>query len=103
MDSVDSPHPVALTARWLTQARVTDAERDADEAQALARVRRHRAQGLALLLDVDTFGDQGEGGMSPELEVAVRILTEQRWRVLVVPRGVSVPEAWAGLTERVAA
>lgn len=83
-----------------------------DEAHALVRVRRQHAQGLALLLDVDTFDESGEarrangdpnvpgGSQQSPLELAARILTEAQWRVVVVPRGMSVPQAWSALDRR---
>jgi uncharacterized protein (DUF58 family) len=80
---------------------------DPEEAQALLRLRRHRAPGLAVLLDVDTFEDGGAarraGPSAPlagdltTLQHAVSLLTDARWRVVVVPRGTGVAQAWAEL------
>jgi len=71
---------------------------DAEDANALLRVRRNRAQGLALMLDVDTFTDEPAlPRRASEHEVAVRILRENSWRVVEVTRGTSVAEAWTSL------
>lgn len=78
---------------------------DTAQVQALIRVRRNRAQGLAVLLDVDTFVDRGFGNRrleedmvaSSALQTAVEVLTDHQWRVVVVRRGMSVPQAWAAL------
>jgi uncharacterized protein (DUF58 family) len=80
---------------------------DPEEAQALLRLRRHRAPGLAVLLDVDTFEDGGAarraGPSAPlagdlsTLQHAVALLTDAQWRVVVVPRGTGVAQAWAEL------
>ena len=80
---------------------------DLEEAQALVRLRRHRAPGLALLLDVDTFDDdpgarRPAGPAAPAdgssaLERLVQLLTDAQWRVVVVPRGTGVAQAWSEL------
>jgi uncharacterized protein (DUF58 family) len=71
---------------------------DAQDAESLLRVRRNRAQGLALLLDVGSFADAPDDERQVnESEVAVQILRENQWRVLRVPRGMGVAEAWADL------
>ena len=60
----------------------------ADDANALLRVRRNRAQGLAIMLDVDTFADQpGSDQQRAQQELAGRILTDNQWRVIEVPHG----------------
>lgn len=71
---------------------------DAVDANGLLRVRRNRAQGLALLLDVDTFtSEPATARQRAEHEVAVTILRQNSWRVVEVRRGTSVAEAWAAL------
>lgn len=73
---------------------------DAEDAYSLLRVRRNRAQGLALLLDVDTFGDEvGNERLKDQNEVATQILRDNQWRVMQVPAGMSVADAWAGLDQ----
>lgn len=96
-----------------------------DEVEALLRVRRNRAQGLALLLDVDSFDVAGTGprralreepgspgptarsstapALPGTLELAARILTEHQWRVVVVRHGTGVADAWAQLHGRAVA
>ena len=72
----------------------------AADANALLRVRRNRAQGLVMLLDVDTFADQpGPPEQRAQQELAADILRENQWRVIDVPRGMGVAEAWAGLEQ----
>ena len=71
---------------------------DADDANALLRLQRNRAQGLALLLDVDTFADTpASARRQAEQELAARVLRENQWRVVEVPRGMGVADAWAAL------
>jgi hypothetical protein len=71
---------------------------DGEDAGALLRLQRNRAQGLALVLDVDTFADQpASPRRQAERELAVRILREHQWRVVEVPRGMGVADAWAAL------
>ena len=75
---------------------------DGEDANALLRLQRNRAQGLALLLDVDTFGDQPANPRHrAEQELATRILRENSWRVVTVPRGMGVAEAWSALDHTV--
>jgi uncharacterized protein (DUF58 family) len=73
---------------------------NADDANSLLRIRRNRAQGLALLLDVDTFADlpAGEHHRSQQ-DVAIQILRDNQWRVVEVRRGMGVAEAWALLEQ----
>ncbi len=55
----------------------------AEDANALLRLRRNRAQGLAIMLDVDTFADQpGSDQQRAQQELAGRILTDNQWRVI---------------------
>ncbi len=72
----------------------------AEDAHVLLRARRNRAQGVALLLDVDTFA---EGPVDPvrraQHELAARTLRENQWRVLDVPRGMGVGAAWLALEQ----
>jgi len=70
------------------------------DANALLRVRRNRAQGLAMLLDVDSFADQpATPEQQAQQELAADILRENQWRVIEVRRGMSVAQAWAGLEQ----
>jgi uncharacterized protein (DUF58 family) len=71
---------------------------DAADANSLLRLQRNRAQGLALVLDVDSFADVPAGPRQrAEHELAVRILRDNQWKVVDVTRGMSVPDAWAAL------
>lgn len=73
---------------------------DAEDAHSLLRVRRNRAQGLALMLDVGTFADAEDNERQVNAnEVAMQILADDQWRVVRVPRGMGVAEAWAGLDQ----
>jgi uncharacterized protein (DUF58 family) len=83
---------------------------NAEDASALQRVRRNRAHGLALVLDVDSFADGGalpvgisDPGTGDRLrrqhEVAVELLRDNQWRVIEVSRGLSVAEAWSALEQ----
>ena len=81
------------------------------DATALARARRFRTQGLAILLDVDSFAGRGIGGETAdaqervqqsrrsELELNQEILLEASWRVVTVSRGTDVATAWAQLDQ----
>ncbi len=100
-----------------------------DDAHALLRTRRQRTQGLALLLDVDSFDDpaarrrgsrvsaaaaagagsrpEGAGSVGrfdaahrpADLEETARLLTAEGWRVVRVTGRMSVADAWARLTD----
>jgi uncharacterized protein (DUF58 family) len=71
---------------------------DAEDANALLRLQRNRTQCLALLLDVDTFADvPASPRRRAEQELAGRMLRENQWRVVEVPRGMGVADAWAAL------
>lgn len=73
---------------------------DVAGANSLLRVRRNRAQGLALMLDVDTFSDDPvTERVREEQELALQILTDNQWRVVTVSRGMSVAEAWSSLEQ----
>lgn len=72
----------------------------AQEAQTVLRVRRNRAQGLALVLDVDSFASQPAGGRArEEHELAIQILRDNQWRVVEVRREMSVADAWSALEQ----
>ena len=75
-----------------------------EEAYALAGVRRQRATGLALVLDVDAWarvGSRGEvepAGDAPSAATrAAEVLAERQWRVVVVDPAMTVPQAWEAL------
>jgi uncharacterized protein (DUF58 family) len=73
---------------------------DAADANSLLRLQRNRAQGLALVLDVDSFAEAPIGPRQhAEHELAVRILRDNQWKVVDVPRGMSVPDAWVALEQ----
>lgn len=78
---------------------------DAAEAHTLLRLQRNRSQGMALMLDVDTFADTpASPRQRAEHELAGQILRDNAWRVVDVPRGMGVAEAWNSLDQlRVAA
>jgi uncharacterized protein (DUF58 family) len=72
----------------------------AQDANSLLRVRRNRAQGLAMLLDVDTFGDEPASEQQrAQHELSGQILRDNQWRVIDVPRGMSVADAWSALEQ----
>jgi len=81
------------------------------EAAAIARVRRNRAEGVAILLDVDTWGHgrraatvdgsgaaavRGNGAEAPEdpMAAVADVLTSQQWRVVRASAGETVPQVW---------
>ena len=73
---------------------------NAEDANSLLRVRRNRAQGLALLLDVDTFADQpAVERVREQQKVAAQILRDNQWRIVHVQRGMGVAEAWSLLEQ----
>ncbi|MBA8794321.1 uncharacterized protein (DUF58 family) [Friedmanniella endophytica] len=76
-----------------------------EDAEGLRRLRRNRAQGMALLLDVDSFRD-GPGGQGQEggaqlgwpgaaPGVAEDLLRDDGWKVVPVRSGLGVADAWA--------
>ncbi len=74
------------------------------DANSLLRVRRNRAQGLALVLDVDSFvepadDDAATAQLRHSHQLACDILRENQWRVVEVRRGTTVAEAWSGLDQ----
>ncbi len=71
---------------------------DAADAHALLRLQRNRSQGMALVLDVDSFADApASPRQRAEHDLARQILRENQWRVVDVPRGMGVAEAWSTL------
>ena len=72
-----------------------------EEAYTVAGLRRRRATGLAMLLDVGTWTTgsrtQTDGVPDASAARAAEILTDQQWRVVVVDASTTVPEAWAAL------
>ena len=72
----------------------------AQDANSLLRVRRNRAQGLAMLLDVDTFADAPASPQQrAQHELAGQILRDNQWRVIDVQRGMGVADAWSALEQ----
>ena len=72
----------------------------AEDANSLLRVRRNRAYGLAMVMDVDTFADEPAGERQrAQHELAMQILRDNQWRVIEVPRGMGVSEAWTALEQ----
>jgi uncharacterized protein (DUF58 family) len=73
---------------------------NAQDANSLLRVRRNRAQGLAMLLDVDTWADEPASAQQrAQHELAGQVLRDNQWRVIDVPRGMSVADAWSALEQ----
>jgi hypothetical protein len=84
-----------------------------DDAQALLRVRRQHARGLALLLDVDSFTHPGraDGAATDptdgardqrpshrsELAATAALLSADGWQVVQVDAQMSVADAWSAL------
>lgn len=69
-----------------------------EDANALLRLRRNRAQGLAMVIDVDTFGDEPTSQRTRrQHQLATELLVDNQWRVVRVERGMSVAEAWSSL------
>jgi hypothetical protein len=72
----------------------------AAEANTLLRLRRNRAQGLAMVLDVDTFADQpGTEQHQAQQQLVAQILRENQWWVIEVRQGMGVAEAWSALEQ----
>ena len=69
-----------------------------EEAYAVAGLRRRRATGLAMVLDVDTWltGSRGQADTAADGQAAraAEILADQQWRVVVVDASMTVPQAW---------
>ena len=69
-----------------------------EDANSLLRLRRNRAQGLAMVIDIDTFSDSPTSDRTRrQHELATEILVDNQWRVVTVQHGMSVAQAWAGL------
>ena len=74
-----------------------------EEAYAVAALRRQRATGLAMVLDVDTWAGGARAQPAPASDGtdpasrAAEVLAEQGWRVVVVSASTTVPEAWSEL------
>ena len=70
------------------------------DANTLLRVRRNRAQSLAMIMDVDSFADQpGDEQQRAQHHLAAQILRDNQWWVIEVSRGTSVAEAWSALEQ----
>lgn len=70
------------------------------DAEALLRTRRNRAQGMAVVIDVDTFVARNERATEQQKEdhrVAVQMLRNQMWRVAEVTRVTAIADAWKNL------
>ena len=73
---------------------------DAEDANSLLRVRRNRAHGMAMVLDVDTFADEPAGERArAQHELAMQMLRDNQWRVVEVSRGMGVADAWSMLEQ----
>lgn len=70
------------------------------DAEALVRTRRNRAQGLAIVIDVDTFvarNDRATEQQNEDHRIAVQMLRNQLWRVAEVTRVTPIADAWKNL------
>lgn len=70
------------------------------DAEALIRTRRNRSQGMAVVIDVDTFVARSERATEQQKEdhaVAVQMLRNQLWRVAEVTRVTAISDAWKDL------
>ncbi|MFF4772337.1 DUF58 domain-containing protein [Microtetraspora fusca] len=63
---------------------------DAEEAQALARLRHSGVTGVAVMLDVTTW----DSAPDESFEVARSVLSGAGWRVLRLPSGTSLADVW---------
>lgn len=89
--TVDRPGQLAIAIMGRMTAR---------DAHSLLRVRRNRAQGLAMLLDVDTFADEPASEQQrAQHQLAGQILRDSQWRVIDVQRGMGVADAWSALEQ----
>ncbi|WP_284548197.1 DUF58 domain-containing protein [Aestuariimicrobium sp. T2.26MG-19.2B] len=71
-----------------------------DDVHALVAMRSHRAQGLAMVLDVDTFTARrfrGDESLAGEHEAAIDLLRRHAWRVVEVTGTTTIDEAWRSL------
>ncbi len=79
----------------------------AADATALASARKFRTQGLAILLDVDSFAgraavpesDPVDASRRSPLDLAADILVDANWRVVTISRGTDVATAWTKLEQ----
>ncbi|MGJ6981044.1 DUF58 domain-containing protein [Aestuariimicrobium soli] len=74
------------------------------DVKALVTMRSHRAQGLAMVLDADTFTARrfrGDEAQAQEHAEAISLLRRHAWRVVEVDGRTGVDEAWRSL-DRVA-
>jgi hypothetical protein len=72
----------------------------ASEANNLLRLRHNRTQGMAMILDVDTFADaESTEQQRAQHELAAQILRDNQWWVITVSRGMSVAAAWSALEQ----
>lgn len=74
------------------------------ETLGVARSRRNRAQGIVLLLDVDSFASARRSEATAEdtaaqerLQDVADLFAAEGWRVALVRAGTTVPEAWAAV------
>lgn len=70
------------------------------DAESLIRTRRNRAQGMAVVIDVDTFvarNDRATEAQKEEHRVAIQMLRNQLWRVAEVTRVTAIADAWKDL------
>lgn len=70
------------------------------DAEALLRTRQHRAQGLALIVDVDSFVPRpmrGDADQQAAHDEAVAILKHHLWRVVEVRHNDELSKAWRDL------
>ena len=89
--TVDRPGQLAIAIMGRMTAR---------DAHSLLRVQRNRAQGLAMLLDVDSFADEPASEQQrAQHQLAGQILRDSQWRVIDVQRGMSVADAWSALEQ----
>jgi uncharacterized protein (DUF58 family) len=82
-----------------------------EEAYAVSGLRRQRATGLAMVLDVDAWaataprtegGEPGGAGDAGHAAFrAAEVLADQQWRVVVVSPSMTVPQAWEALERAV--
>jgi uncharacterized protein (DUF58 family) len=76
---------------------------NAADANSLLRARRNRAQGMAIVLDVETFADEPDTDQTrAQHELAIQMLRDNQWRVVEVSRGMGVADAW-GLLDQLGA
>ncbi len=65
---------------------------------ALANLRHGRRQGIALLLDADSFGSvTPPDAVAAHLSHSADVLSGQHWRVVTVAHGTSVADAWRAI------